>query len=266
MQEKAKEQRAFARCSQLTAHRFANYWFNEQSQKRLLEGFAKLGNFKDVAGEWIISGTFEREQRIGDMSIRVFDEKVAGSESETRPIVIGKLNVDYRLEPLKPSPDLEIPEKDLMVPPYSGGMLMAFYHYRRFLTLGVQGFEGQNFFHGGNEPIYVQPIKGPESKAFKDIRVNCEVIRTEHAGVPAKWYFYRSELNPQMPDRGKYKEYELIAFEVFVGHEQDPCEVYLHDSRENNGRLLPTMMEIRNGEKRYAILSLKDFKMAATPK
>jgi len=244
---------------------FANYYFNEQAQKRALEGFAKHGDFKGVGGDWLLEGTYEREGRTGDMKIKIVDEKVVGNDKETRPIVTASLVNDYRLEPFKTGME-EQDVKDLTVPPYSGGALMAAYHYRRFLTQLQKGFEGNNFTHGGVEPIYVQPITGPETKSFKEIRVDCEVIHTEHAGVAGKWYFYRSELNPRLKDKAKYKEYELIAFEIFVSKELDPCEVYLHDSREVDGRLLPGKMEIRNGDKRYAILSLKDWKLGATAK
>jgi S1-C subfamily serine protease len=241
---------------------FANYYFNEQAQKRVTEGFAKHGDFSGVGGDWTIEGTYERDGRTGELKMSIIDEKVVGSEKDTRPVVTANLNIDYRLEPLKSSQE----DKELMVPPYSGGLLMAMYHYRRFLAQGSKGFESANFFHGGVEPIYVQPITGPEVKTFKDVRVMTDVIRTEHAGVAAKWYFYRSDLNPQLQGKNKYKDYELIAFEIFVAHDQDPCEVYLHDSKEINGRLLPTKMEIRHGDKRYAVLSLKDYKMAATAK
>jgi S1-C subfamily serine protease len=241
---------------------FANYYFNEQAQKRVLEAFAKHGDFSTVAGDWIIEGTYERDGRTGDMKIAIVDEKVVGAEKETRPVVTANLNIDYRLEPLKSSQE----DKDLMVPPYSGGLLMAMYHYRKFLTQGQKGFESNNFTHGGVEPIYVQPLTGAEAKSFKDIRVMTDVIRTEHAGVTGKWYFYRNDLNPQLQGKSKYKDYELIAFEVFVAHDQDPCEVYLHDAKEINGRLLPTKMEVRHGDKRFTVLTLRDFKMAATAK
>ncbi|MCE9533336.1 MAG: trypsin-like peptidase domain-containing protein [Planctomycetes bacterium] len=242
---------------------FANYYFNEQAQKRVLEGFTKLGDFSGVRGDWLIEGSYEKEKRTGDLKFNIVEEKVVGTEKETRTIIRANLNTDYQLEPLKANQM----DKDLMVPPYSGGLLMAMFHWNRFLTLGPKGFDGTNgFFHGGSEPIYVQPITGNESTVFKDIRVMAEVIRTEYAGVAGKWYFYRSDLNPQLKDRTKYKDYELIAFEIFVAHDQDPCEIYLHESKEINGRLLPTKMEVRHGDKRYSILSLRDIKMAATPK
>jgi serine protease Do len=238
---------------------FANYHFNEEAQKRVLDAFAKFGDFSKQTGDWVIEGTYEREGRTGDMKIALTDEKVVGTDKDTRPVVTANLNIDFKLEPLKPGQE----EKDLMVPPYSGGLLMALYHYKRFLTLGPKGFEGGNFTHGGTEPVYVQPVTGPESKVFKDIRVMADVIRTEHAGTAAKWYFYRPDLNPQLEGKGRYKPYELIAFEVFVAHDQDPCEVYLHDPRDVGGRSLPAKMEVRNGDKRYAVLSLRDVKTAA---
>ncbi len=73
-------------------------------------------------------------------------------------------------------------------------------------------------------------------------------------------------MNPQLQGKSDYKEYELIAFETFVARDQDPCEIYLHDSKEINGRLLPTRMEVRHGDKRYAILNVKEWKLSATPK
>jgi S1-C subfamily serine protease len=242
---------------------FANYYFNEQAQKRVRDGFNKHGDFAAVAGDWTIEGTYEKDGRVGDMKVAIVEEKVLGNDKETRSVVNGRFNIDERLEPLKKNQT----DKDLMVPAYSGGLLMALYHYDRFLTLGPKGFDGADgYFHGGVEPIYVQPITGAESKKFADIRVMTEVIRTEYAGVAGKWYFYRSELNPQLANDRRYKDYELIAFEIFVAPDQDPCEVYLHDSKEINGRLLPAKMEVRHGDKRYATLSIRDWKLGATPK
>ena len=242
---------------------FANYWFNEQGQKRAIEGFAKHGDFKAVAGDWVIDGNYEKDGRTGDMKIAIVEEKVVGNDKETRSVIRGNFNTDYVLEPLRSKQD----DKDLMVPPSSGGLLMAMYHYNRFLTLGTKGFDSNTgYSHGGTEPVYVQPISGPETKSFKDIRIMAEVIRTEYAGVAGKWYFYRSELNPQLAGNSKYKEYELIGFEIFVAHDQDPCEVYLHESKEINGRLLPGKIEVRHGDKRYAVLSIKEWKLGATPK
>ncbi len=168
---------------------FANWHFNEQAQKRIVEGFVKHGDFSALGGDCTLEGTYEKEGRTGEMKIAIFEEKVIGSDKETRTVVKANLNIDYQLIPLR---DKE--EKDLMVPPYSGGLLMAMYHYHRFLTLGPKGFksfgEAEGFSAGGVEPVYVQPLKGAEAKDFKDIRLMADVIRTEYAGVTAKWYFF----------------------------------------------------------------------------
>jgi len=242
---------------------FANYYFNEQAQKRVREGLLKHGDFSGMTGDWLFTGTFEKDNRVGDMKVAIVEEKVVGSDKETRTLVNGTFNVDYRLEPLRRGQD----EKDLMVPPSSGGLLMALYHYNRFLTLGDKGFDTKDgYMHRGVEPIYVQPTTGPETKAFKDIRVMTDVIRTDYAGTAGKFYIYRDELNPHLKGKTKYKDYELIAFETFVTTDQDPCEVYLHDSQIVDGRLLPGKMEVRQGDSRYAILNIKDWKLKAPAK
>ncbi len=142
---------------------------------------------------------------------------------------------------------------------------MAMYHYRRFLTQGPKGFELGNFYHGGYEPFYVQPLTGPTVKSFRDIRLMTEVIRTEHAAVPCKWYFYRADLNPDRAGKHPYQDGQLVGFEAFLDPDLDPCEVYLHEyKKDEKGRELPGKMEIRYGDKRYGVLAIKTFSMGAT--
>ena len=237
---------------------FANFYFNEEAQNRVLAGFAKLGDFSKLTGDWVIEGNRVKDGRQDDMKVQIVDEKVVGSDKDTRPVVRAKFNLDLVLEPLKQAQE----EKNLVEPAGSGGLLMAFYHYRRFLTLGKKGFEGDaGFYHGGTEPVYVQPLKDPPAKSFKDVRVMTEVLRTEHAGTSCKWYFYRDELNPQMQGKTKYKDYELIAIELFIIPEFDPCEIYLHDSQDVDGRRMATKWDVRWGDKRYAIISLDKYKL-----
>ena len=58
------------------------------------------------------------------------------------------------------------------------------------------------------------------------------VSRTEHAAIPAKWYFSQ-------------KDQTLLGYEVTVDKEEDPCEVFLADYRMVDGRLLPHRVEVR---------------------
>lgn len=147
----------------------------------------------------------------------------------------------FEFDPLKIGQDLNV----LKDPPRSGGLMSALYQYRRFLTSGPSGFEG-GFVHGGHEPIY-PPSK--EKKPYKDLRVDTEVIHTEHAAVPCKWYFSR-------------KDGTLVAFEATLDKDDDPCEVYFSDYRKVDGRLLPHRMDVRYGNEVYGTFNITDYKLA----
>lgn len=240
---------------------FANFYFNEEAQARVLGTLKKQGDFSGLAGSWVIDGAYDLEGRAGDVKISIVDEKDPEDAKNTRAVAKIKMNAEYTVEPLKKGQS----DVDLAEPPQSGGLLMAMYQYRRFMTLGVKGFEGGNFSHGGHEPFYPQPLDGGKAKSYKDARVMTEVMLTEHAGVPAKWYFYRKDLNPQI-QTSPWPDGALIGFEVFIAKEQDPCEVYFWDYKAEDGRMLPHKMEVRHGDKRYGVFTLSKFQLAATPK
>jgi hypothetical protein len=109
------------------------------------------------------------------------------------------------------------------------------------------------------EPVYFMPATGLPKK-FEDVRVWCEVIRTEHADVPAKWYFFRADLNPQLKSH-PFTDGALIAGEVYVDRANDPCELYFTDFANEGGKTLPHRMEVRNCDKRYAMFNLKVHQM-----
>src|SRR4029079_18148557 len=127
------------------------------------------------------------------------EAKDPADPKNTRPVVTLQLGLtDYKLEPQKQG----LTTADLTEPPYTGGLMMALYQYKRFLTLGPAGSENDRCNHAGVEPVYFRPLTEPkepkQKKKLEDYRVWAEVIRTEHADVPAKWYFYRRDLNPQI--------------------------------------------------------------------
>ena len=217
---------------------FANFYFNELESKRVMASYAKAGDFSKLQGDWIVTGTFEMADRKGDMLLSITDTKDA---DDVKTVVKLKLNVEYDLEPLRK----ELPEGDLLEPTNSGGLMVGFYNWRRLMTVGSKGFEG-GFSHGGNEPFYPMPIDGSAPKNFKEIRVDTEVIRTEHASVDCKWYF-------------GLKDQRLLGFETYVGRNQDPCEVYFHDYKAVDGRMLPHSIEVRHGDKRYALLKITKY-------
>ncbi len=151
----------------------------------------------------------------------------------------------YDLDPLKVDQDLS----SLKEPRGSGGLLVALYQYRRFLTLGQGGFEGR-CDHNGVEPLYPPRPDGTPPKSLNDLRVDCEVLVTEHAAVPVKWYFSRDDAT-------------LLGFEVTVDPEDDPCEVYLSDYKMVDGRKLPHRMDVRHGNDPFMTLTIKNYQLAS---
>jgi serine protease Do len=78
------------------------------------------------------------------------------------------------------------------------------------------------------------------------------VLRTRFAGIDGKWYFSTKD-----GSRG-----QLLAFEVTPERDEDPCEVYLSDYQKVDGRMLPQRIEVRQGDKTYAVLTAKTWKLS----
>ena len=213
----------------------ANLYFNELERDRLLAAAKKHGDFTTVPGTWVAEGRYELSERKGDLRYEVSEGK-----GDDGAIVKLKLNIEQTLEPLKTK---EL--RDLSEPLGSGGLMMALYHYHRFLTVGPKGFEFE-FSHAGVEPYYPRPADGSTPKSFAAIRVDAEVIKTKHGAVDCKWYFSKADAN-------------LLGFETFLTKDEDPCEVSFFDYKAVDGKMLPHRVEVRRGEKRYAMLTVTKY-------
>ncbi len=222
---------------------FANFYFNKLERDRLWGAFKKHGDFSALAGTWTIAGELEYPGRRGEFTATVGEEKGAdgkpGKAVTTLLLGTGK----YSLEPLEAGQKVEA----LMQPPGSGGLLMALYQFRRLLTAADKGFEG-GFSHGGMEPFYPMPADGVKPKSYRDIRMDTEVLQTEHAAVLAKWFF-----SP--------KDHGLLGFEAALSKDHDPCEVYLSDYKAVDGRMLPHRVEVRHGGERWGVLTVKKYQL-----
>jgi serine protease Do len=220
---------------------YANWYFNELQRDRLLGEFRKHGDFVSVGGAWIGEGKYEKGANPpSNMKFEITEGK-----GDADPLINLDLNIKYSLAPLKQT-DAAIQRE----PIGSGGLMMVLYHYHRLLTLGAKGFEAE-FAHGGFEPFYPYPADGSAPKSLASLRVDCEVLRTRHASIDCKWYFSR-------------KDYTLLGVETFIQRDSDPCEVYFHDYRLVDGRKLPHRMEVRYGDKRYAILTVDRYTLNKT--
>jgi S1-C subfamily serine protease len=217
---------------------FANFHFNEVQRDKLLAAAKKHGDFGTVGGAWAAEGTYVQGERNGPMRLDV----TQGSGDDAK--VSLKLNIEHSLQPLK-----QTDPTAQMEPINSGGLMMALYHYHRFLTQGAKGFEGE-FVHAGSEPFYPLPADGAAPASLAALRVDTDVLRTRHGPVACKWYFSK-------------KDQQLAGFETYVTKDTDPCEVYLSDYKAVDGRMLPHRIEVRHGDKRYAVLTVAKYTLKA---
>jgi S1-C subfamily serine protease len=229
---------------------FANFHFNKLERDRLLGLFAKHGDFGKVQGDWKLraGGLLYAGDARGKRIVAELTVKHKGGKDGQNELVQGIVDgLDYSLEPLSEKEKAD----NFRDPPGSGGLLLALYQYRQLLAYGVKGFVG-DFSHGGIEPFY-PPSPTGEKQDFNKLRVDCEVIRTVHAGMPAKWYFSTRD-----ETRG-----QLLGFEVWPDREEDPCEVYLAEYKDVEGRKMPHRIEVRYGDKTYAVLNVNTWKLEA---
>jgi hypothetical protein len=211
---------------------FANHYFNKVERERLWKEYQKQGDFTKFKGEWQVRalGDVNTKQTKVEVSVKEVGDKI--------PCHMEILGQTYDLDPLKTEAG---GETAVVAPPNSGGLLMAFFLYRQFLVYGEAGFKGGEYYHGGHEPFYLAPPKGGKQD-FEKSKVMCEVLRTRHASVRGKWYF-------------SLDNHRLIGFEVSPIREQEPCEVFLSDFKEQGGRSLPSKIQVRHRNEPYAELT-----------
>ncbi|MDA0285252.1 MAG: trypsin-like peptidase domain-containing protein [Planctomycetota bacterium] len=134
---------------------FANYWFNEQEQKRLMPLINRWGDFADRNGVWKVTG------KSGDAD----DFSLTLSESG-----LGlQMRNDVFFQPLDGTDFLD-------EPPGSGGLLLAMHHLRLMLQKKAAGFS--EFYYLGSEPL---ELTGEV----------VDVLVTTLTGVETRWYFAR---------------------------------------------------------------------------
>jgi S1-C subfamily serine protease len=221
---------------------FANYYFNEKAQKRILDELAKTGAFAKKTGDWKLTLGGQLLTGMGSKKIdgAILLRERGAADGKSPKIIADIDGIDYQVEPLNPNEKAEA----LKDPGESGGLLVALYQYRQLLVYGAKGFVGE-FFHGGQEPFY--PPTTEAKPDYAKIRVMAEVLITKHAGVPARWFFALDD-----DKEGRWKKGELIGFEVSPDKDEDPCEVCLSHYKDFGGFKLPTRMYVRRGDKKYA--------------
>lgn len=131
---------------------YANYWFNEQEQKRVLKSIQSLGDFSENAGNWTLAGKSAKGQPFEFTLADAF----LGLEWQG----------DAYLQKLDGTPFLDEPLG-------SGGLLVAMHQLRLMLIYGSEGFS--EFSYLGTEPL---DGSGPM----------VDVLVTNLTGVETRWY------------------------------------------------------------------------------
>lgn len=135
---------------------FANYWFNEQEQKRLLPLVTRWGDFAGLDGLWKITG----QTGDGDEFSLTLSDRGLGLQ----------MRDDVFFQPLDGSDFID-------EPPGSGGLLIAMHHLRLLLQKEADGFS--EFYYLGSEPL---DLTGEM----------VDVLITSLTGVETRWYFARN--------------------------------------------------------------------------
>lgn len=135
---------------------FANYYFNQLEQDRVLKGLAAWGSYADARGRWKWTG------KLGDA--QKFEVTLADSGAG---LFLGK---DAFLQEFGDLAELRDE------PPGTGGLLTAWHHLRLLLSQGAKGFT--DFYYLGSEP-------------FDGQGETVDVLVGVLAGAESHWYFSR---------------------------------------------------------------------------
>jgi len=123
------------------------------------------------------------------------------------------------------------PLEAALKPPGSNGLLLALNLWRRLAVLGPQRYGDVTYF--GNAPLAGQAEL-------------VDVLVGDHAGVECRFYFHAVE---------GY----LLAIEMSVGDDVDPCEITFSDYHEADGRWLPHTLMVRAGDDVFGEFKFKEF-------
>ena len=137
---------------------YANYYFNQQEQQRVLRGLGTLQSWRASTGRWKLTGKTAANE---DFALTMTDTKL-GLLLPNRP----------GLQSLENGADF------LDEPPGSGGLLPALQQLKLLLTKGPEVFT--EFSYVGS-----QPLDGRGASV--------EVLLTKKGGVETHWYFRQAD-------------------------------------------------------------------------
>jgi len=145
---------------------FANYYFNQLQQDRVLKSLSTWGSFADAKGTWKFSGVMGSQ--------RPYEVRLSDSLAGLVIPEAGKKPAEAYLQ--KFADFTEIQDE----PPGTGGLLAALSHLRLLLSAGPKQFT--DFYYLGSEP-------------FDGKGEVVDVLVATLAGAESHWYFSRESGN-----------------------------------------------------------------------
>lgn len=135
---------------------YANYYFNEQEQQRVLHGLDPFHSWRNAPGRWKLTG----KTAAGDEFAMTLTDKMLALQLPNRP-GLQSLDADFVDEP-----------------PGSGGFLAALYQFKLLVTKGVDAFT--EFSYVGSRPA---DGGGPL----------VDVLQTKKSGLTSQWFFRKQD-------------------------------------------------------------------------
>lgn len=194
--------------------------------------------FNEVERERVwraLSSRFDATTATGPWQIKGdhFSGGAAGAKT-TVELLIEDTKVEYRL----PSGVAALPTTgDLTAavePEGTGGLLAALSLWRRLIALGPAKYGDLTYL--GTFPL-------------TDFNVVYDVLLGRHAGVSCRYYVDRNAG-------------DLVAVEMQLDDETDPCELRFDQYHEQGGRRLPGTIEVHYADATYAVIRPSEWKFS----
>ena len=137
---------------------YANYYFNEQEQQRVLAGLKPFAGWQDAPAKWVLSGKTADQD---SFQIKLLPQGLSAQFTKRAPGLQSLDGTDFLDEP-----------------PGSGGLLAALQQFKMLLTGGAAAFTELSYL--GNQPLDGQGI-------------SVDVLITRKSTVECRWYFRSSD-------------------------------------------------------------------------
>lgn len=201
---------------------YANYHYNQLNRTRVWNKFIARGGFSQLTGDWQLTGEMPGA-RTGKFELN--DQSVSCS------LPGGDLKWTVT-EDLTSAAD----------PPTSGGLLAALHLWRRMLLLGPEKF-GDVYYYG-TMPLLNSPH---DALILKNTDALVETLVGTYGGVECLFMF-------------EPRDGQLVAMEMYLHSDDDPCELRFPSYAEVEGRLLPKQLEVRYADHVYLEMKLSEVK------